>query len=167
MKKVLVVLLFLLTSAAHAQSSSIALRFGIPFLVSVGYEYNFEAHNRGLGIRAFVGGTYVANTGLLGIAVEGLYRFPIGDFGSSFYTGLGIGASLTSLPNPTIGVPSSPSGSNSTGALGFFYFHLGAEWSIGNQLGLTLEMQPIGVFLVNRIEFYALPILSLGLRYRF
>ena len=157
MKKPILILLVLfgLSSLAQAQSSSIGLRLGVLSLVSVVYGYDFEAQNRGFGVKAFVSGVAVVGFGgaapLAVVAgLEGIYRFAIGDFGSSLQLGLGASAGIYGV-NLII----------------LAYLQLGIELALGSGWSLTLEAKPLNWLYITQFRASPFPSFSLGVNYRF
>ena len=159
-------ILLMLTGAANAQSSSWGIRLGVPLLLSATYEYNFEAIDRGFSLRGFAGATFVPNTFIFGIGLEGLYRIPLDGFGSSVMLGAGLAGGILLIPNPSILIPDSPSGSSSLGFAGVTYLQLGISIAITPHINFTFDTQPVGFIINNAVQFYLLPVFHLGLTFR-
>ncbi len=172
MKKILVVLvcIFGLSSIGNAQSSSVALRVGIPFLFSVGYGYDTQSDLRGFGVRGYLGATSFGFGGIVGLGIEGLMRTRVGFSGSSAYLGLGAAlvASFTNgIATPVSGVPVGSTGI-SPSVSGYIYFLMGFEIALDQNWGLLLEMQPIAANISNQgFSPLTFPLISMGIAYRF
>jgi hypothetical protein len=168
MKKYVLALLcvFGFASLGMAQSSSVALKMGLPLLFSIGYGYDFEAPNKGFGVRAYFGGTAIGGSGYAGIGVEGLMRAPLGDSGSSAALGLGMSGLMVSGGTPLSGVGGGSTVSPAFG--GYIYLLAALEFTLGSNWGLLLEWQPLQVaFGAGNVQFATIPFLALGVNYRF
>ncbi len=162
MKKYVLALLCVwgFASLSMAQSSSVALKMGYPFLFSVGYGYDFNAPNQGFGVRGYFGATATGGPSVVGLGVDGLLRAPVGDSGSNAFIGVGAAGIL-----------------NTSSDLGGFYFSgngvylyllAGFEITLGQNWGLMLEWQPIQLFVTQSKQgLQTIPLISVGVNYRF
>jgi hypothetical protein len=163
-KKILCILLavFGFGSLAAAQSSYFGVKFGTPFLFEVHYGYDFNAVNKGFGIRAFFGSSLLGGSSSVGLGLDALLRTPIGQYGSSAFVGLS--SSVTFSFNNYNYNP----GTNGsvTVLLGIL---LGIELSIGEGWSLLFEMQPMSLIIPSNsnAQFQTLPLLSFGVNARF
>jgi hypothetical protein len=170
MKKYVLALLcvFGFASFGMAQSSSVALKMGFPLLFSIGYGHDFEAPNKGLGVRAYFGGTALGSSGYAGIGVEGVMRAPLGEYGSSAALGLGMSGLLVTGfgGTPLTGVGGGSTAGPTFGA--YIYLLAALEITLGSNWGLLLEWQPLQVaFGAGNVQFSTIPFLALGVNYRF
>jgi hypothetical protein len=169
MKKYVLALLciFGFASAGMAQSSSVALKMGLPYLFSVGYGHDFDQINKGFGIRGYFGATAVGgSSGVVGIGVEGIMRAPLGEAGSSAFLGLG----ASGLTVFGAGSTSPVGGGGVSGSVfgGYLYLIAALEITLGQNWGLLLEWQPMQlVFGAPGVQFTTLPLISFGVNYRF
>jgi hypothetical protein len=161
MKKYVLALLcvFGFTSLGMAQSSSVALKLGLPLLFSVSYGYDFEAPSKGFGVRSFLGATALGGAGIAGFGVEGLMRGALGDAGSSAFLGLGAAGILQTNSPSTVFFGSSGV---------YVYLLAGFEFTLGKDWGFLLEWQPIQVFTgPSGLSVQTIPYIALGVNYRF
>jgi hypothetical protein len=170
MKKIVVVLLVCLglSSVVSAQSAYFGVKFGLPFLVGVQYGYDFEADNRGFGVRGFLGSSSFGTSGVVGFGADALMRTPIGDFGSSAYVGAsGSVAFSFGSASPVVGSPPPP-GSQPNNVTVLLSLLLGLEFALGQSWSLCLEMQPMTVVIASGFtQFVTLPLVSIGVNVRF
>jgi hypothetical protein len=164
MKKILCVLLviFGFGSLASAQSSYFGVKFGTPFLFELHYGYDFNAINKGFGIRAFFGSSLLGTSSSIGIGADALLRTPIGQYGSSAFVGVSGSVAFSFYnynPNP-----------GTTGSVTVLLsILLGIELSIGEGWSVLFEMQPMSFIIPSNsnVQFQTLPLLSLGVNARF
>ncbi len=157
MRRIVIVLiaLFSLAGTANAQSSSIGLRVGLFDLVTVFYGYDFEAPNRGFGMRVFVSLTAVVTFGGASpfpvfVGIEGFYRIPLDIYASNVQVGIGASA-VAGGQTPMF----------------FTYLQLGLEVALGAGWGLVLETKPLNYMYVTQFQYYPWSVFSLGLNHRF
>lgn len=163
MKKIICVFLVLFGfgSFACAESSYFGVKFGTPFLFELHYGYDFNAVNKGFGIRGFFGSSLIGNSSSLGIGADALLRTPIGQYGSSAFVGLSSSVAF-SFNNYT----------NNSGTINvtlLLSILLGIELSIGEGWSVLLEMQPMSLIIPSNsnVQLQTLPLLSLGVNARF
>jgi hypothetical protein len=163
-KKILCILLVTLgfSSLASAESSYFGVKFGTPFLFELHYGYDFNAVNKGFGIRAFFGSSLLGTSSSVGIGADAILRTPIGQYGSSAFVGFSSSVTFSFYNyNPT-------PGSNGTVTV-LLSILLGIELSIGEGWSLLFEMQPMSFIIPSNsnVQFQTLPLLSFGVNARF
>jgi hypothetical protein len=154
-------ILLMLTGAANAQSSSMALRVGSAAIPSLSYAYDFESPFQGWGIRVSFGNLVVltfggANPVTLALAAEVVHRYPINSFGSNIFLGIGAGAGIHGI------------GTSNFYPVVFTYLEFGLELVVFQNWFVLFDTQPLGwAYVVNQSRFFVFPFFSLGIGYRF
>ena len=138
------------------------MKFGTPFIFELHYSYDFNAVNKGFGIRTFFGSSLLGASSSVGIGADALLRTPIGQCGSSAFVGVN-GSVLFLINNFPDVLP------QANGLALFLGLLLGVQFELGQGWLLELEFQPVAVFLPNNAaaQFVPAQTFPLGVNTRF